>query len=97
METTNIKSPTMKFSALQIKILLHYYTSPTDWEFSSTVSDEAMDILRGYDLVQVKEVFVGTTHYAITKRGVAHVEQLLKIQPPKEAWVDSNGKLILTK
>lgn len=87
----------MKFSALQIKILLHYYTSNVDWEFSSTVSDEAVYNLCACDLMRVKEVFAGTTHYAITKRGVAHVEQLLKLQPPKEAWVDANGKLISSK
>ena len=87
----------MKFSALQIKILLHYYSSSVDWEFSSTVSDEAVYNLCACDLMRVKEVFVGTTHYAITKRGVAHVEQLLNLQPPTQAWVGADGKVISSK
>lgn len=86
-----------KFTPLQISILLHHYVSPAPWPTPSPAYNESVKMLMDHDLLMVSHMrHISEVAYTTTKRGVAHINQLLNLQPPKQAWVDAAGKIIPT-
>lgn len=86
-----------KFTPLQISILIHHHVSPDPWPTPSPAYDESVKMLMDHDLLMVSHMcHISEIAYMPTKRGEAHIKQLLNLQPPKQAWVDAVGKIIPT-
>ena len=69
-------------SPLQIKIMLHYYAIPTDWEDDSDASAQALggfirNGMLGYDRSD-------TPNHFITHKGQAYVNHILAVPIPVE-------------
>lgn len=79
---------------LQIEILLHYYTTPTDYrdgDFFAPSVREAIDDFRKLNIL-VNSVKSGV-NYALSEGGQRYVERLCSVPLPqiKECWVFPDG------
>jgi len=82
----------MKFTPLHLSLLIQAYSHPALWP-NRNVTVEAYEAhLVTFGLI--KESDGG--YYDCTERGKAHVEQLLSIPLPFQAWIGVNGEIIKT-
>lgn len=73
-------------SPLEIKIMLHYYTIPTDIEnVDSDAQGRAIDRLLKAELLTVHHE--APPRWRITPRGKAYVEALCRVPWPIQKWV----------
>lgn len=75
-------------SPLQIKIVLHHYTTPAAWDGPRRVEDApGFETLMKNGLLKVKECMeAGDSQYAITDKGTAYVHALLATPMPEQCW-----------
>lgn len=83
----------MKFTPLHLNLLIHSYCRPTIFPTRNTCVEQYEKHLVTFGLIKWKD----GGYYGCTERGVAHVEQLLSIPLPTEAWIGANGEIINTK
>lgn len=75
------------WTPLKLQVLLHHYVSPQHYVPDSDAAGEARRALVDAKLLTIRK---GTLDYwEPTPRGRAHVEALLRVQPPRheEKWV----------
>ena len=83
----------MTLTPLHLRILLHCYVSPPDVPYShGIVIAEYQSHLIEMDLLQYKhpDHIIPT----VTPRGKAHIQQLLSLPLPQQAWVGADGAVI---
>lgn len=85
----------MTLSPLMIKIVLHYFTLPTDFQngdFSPCGVAEAITcLIDAYGLIELNPVAApitqGRLQYRISERGRVYAEALTKVPLPVKRWV----------
>ena len=82
----------MKFTPLHLSLLIQAYSYPTLWPHRNCVVESYEAHLVTFGLIKMTE----GGYYDCTERGLAHVEQLLSIPLPAQAWIGVNGEIINT-
>ena len=78
-------------SVINLRYLLHCYYCPAPFPEDTPAADASR-----VKLLQ-KGLITGPNHdliYKVTDKGHAHVEQILSLELPKEAWLGANGQII---
>ena len=84
----------MKLTPLHLKLLLHHYTHPEPWPHKGGCANEYEEQLRSEGLLQLAPPIQVDRDYLVTDKGRAHVEQLLTLPFPTQAWVNESGQVI---
>lgn len=74
-----------------IEILIHCHVSPTPHPRLAQ-NKAVFDSLERNGLIRYHANSIGV--YVTTARGAAHINQLCSTPWPKQAWIDSNGRVI---
>ena len=89
----------MNMAPLHLEILLHHYVSPAPWEGpdNDTVSQYHRDLIK-WGLIELDnndQSPPDPDNYRVTPRGAAHLHQVLNLDLPTPAWVNSEKEVIL--
>lgn len=83
----------MTLTPLHLRILLHCYVSPPDVPYShgGCSNDYQRELIQeGLLLFE----HMGDAIPVVTPRGKAHIQQLLSLPLPQQAWVGADGAVI---
>ncbi len=76
---------------LHIKILLHYYSHYEPWPYNGGCALEYTHNLVDWGLLEVTD---DVNVCKCTNKGNAHIEQIVNLPLPTQAWIDHAGKVI---
>ena len=79
-----------------LEILIHYYASRAVHPRAGAlaVTDSIQDFIDDGMFTIMEPTDAGDSGVRITSKGKAHLEQLLRLPYPEQAWVDTNGNVI---
>jgi len=89
-----------KLTPLHIEILFHCYTNPAPHDNRSDTAQEYTRHLEVDGLI-VRKTDTGAFYefkevpvYQCTPKGRAHIEQILALPYPTQAWISTSGEII---
>lgn len=85
----------MPLTPLHLKLLLHAYSRCEPWPYNGGCALEYEQHLVSLGLVQLASHTEHASYYECTAKGKAHVEQLMNLPLPRQAWIGANGDVLL--
>lgn len=85
-----------RLTPLHLKLLLHAYSHCEPWphNHSGVAKDYEADLAKE-GLVQRHED-TDSSYWECTDKGKAHVEQLMSLPFPTQAWINKDGQVLAT-
>lgn len=85
----------MQLTPLHLKLLLHACSHCEPWPHNGGCALEYEQHLVELGLIQLAAHAEHASYYECTAKGKAHVEQLMNLALPQQAWVGANGDVLL--
>jgi tellurite resistance-related uncharacterized protein len=84
-----------RLTPLHLKLLLHAYSHCEPWHHDGGCALEYEQHLVEPGLVQLTVNRDNVSYYECTDKGKAHIEQLMSLQFPTQAWINKDGDVLL--
>lgn len=92
-DTTAPVAMNTRLTPLHLKLLLHAFTMAEPWPHKEGCAAEYEGDLADAGLIERHED-LERSMWVCTDKGKAHVEQLLALQFPTQAWISASGEVL---